>query len=413
MWERATIKRSWITNKNSLIILCFFFGHTVFHFLGQSFAVLLPRIQETFLITPVQVGVLITVREIVAGVVSLPGGILSDYLHRYRAHILTICLILFGVGWIIIATAPVYGLLFVGMIVIASAGSVWHLPALVELGSRFAEKRGTVFAIHGAGGSIGDIIGPIATGLLLAYLSWREILTIYVSLPIILAIWTYLLFTKLDKIDQNQFEKSESVAGHSLADQLKVLRDILKSTHIWRVNIVAGLRGMCFVVLITFLPIYMHDSGFSSRSIGFHFGLLWAIGLPMSPFLGYLSDQFGRKIILVPALLYSSVLVTALAFGGTGLGFTLLIVLLGFSVRSDYSLINATIIDIAKQRAETTLLGLLSFSRFLMGALAPLIAGGLYQYINMQATLFFVAGLFLLAAIIFASVDLKLDSEES
>ena len=149
----------------------------------------------------------------------------------------------------------------------------------------------------------------------------------------------------------------------------------------------------------------------SSRSIGFHFGLLWAIGLPMSPFLGWLSDQFGRKIVLVPALLYSSVMVTALAYGGTGPGFTLLIVLLGFSVRSDYSLINATIIDIAKQRAETTMLGLLSFSRFLMGAFAPLIAGGLYQYISMQATFLFVAGMFLLSAIIFASVNLKLESD--
>ncbi|NNK94081.1 MAG: MFS transporter, partial [Desulfobacterales bacterium] len=221
--------------------------------MGQSFAILLPRIQETFLITPVQVGALITVREIVAGVVSLPGGILSDYLNRYRAHILTICLILFGAGWLIVAAAPVYGLLFVGMIIIASAGSVWQLPALVELGSRYAEKRGTVFAIHGAGGSIGDIIGPIATGLLLAYLSWREILTIYGSLPIILAVWTYLLFTKLNKVDQNQLEKPKSVAGYLLTEQLKDLRAILKCTHIWRVNIVAGLRGMCFVVLITFL----------------------------------------------------------------------------------------------------------------------------------------------------------------
>lgn len=363
------------------------------------------------MISPVQVGALITVREIFAGVVSLPGGILSDYLNRYRAHILTICLVLFGVGWLIIATAPTYSLLIVGMIIIASAGSVWHLPALVELGSRFAEKRGTVFAIHGAGGSIGDIIGPIATGLLLAYLSWREILTMYVSLPMILAVWTYLLFTRIDKADQNQERRIELGAGRSLAEQLKVSRSILKSTHIWRVNIVAGLRGMCFVVLITFLPIYMHDSGFSSRSIGFHFGLLWAIGLPMSPFLGWLSDQFGRKIVLVPALLYSSVMVTALAYGGTGPGFTLLIVLLGFSVRSDYSLINATIIDIAKQRAETTMLGLLSFSRFLMGAFAPLIAGGLYQYISMQATFLFVAGMFLLSAIIFASVNLKLESD--
>ena len=164
---------------------------------------------------------------------------------------------------------------------------------------------------------------------------------------------------------------------------------------------------MCFTVLITFLPIYMHDSGFSSRSIGFHFGLLWAIGLLVSPLMGHLSDRFGRKIILVPALLYSSLLVVALAFFGKGTMFTVLIILLGFSIRSDYSLINATIIDMVKGRVENTMLGILTFWRSLMGAAAPLIAGVLYQYQGMQSTLLFVGTLFLSAGVLFSLVKIE------
>ena len=159
---------------------------------------------------------------------------------------------------------------------------------------------------------------------------------------------------------------------------------------------------MCFAVLITFLPIFMHDSGFSARSIGFHFGLLWAVGLIASPVMGFLSDRYGRKIVLVPALLYSSLMVAALSFFGEGIVFTNLILLLGFSIRSDYSLINAAIIDIVKGRVENTMLGILSFSRCLMGAAAPLIAGFLYQYSGMQAALLFVSALFLLASLAFA-----------
>ncbi len=377
------------------------------HFMGQSFSVLLPNIQEAFMITPIQIGALITTKEIVAGLISLPGGILSDYLIRYRAHILSICFVIFGLGWLIIASAQIYAVLLIGLAIIASASTVWHLPSLAELGSRFSENRGTVFAIHGAGGSVGDIMGPIITGLLLAFLSWREILSIYVSLPLILAIWTFLLFTKLHKHKQKEQEKEREPGKHILKEQLKISRDILNTTHIWRVNIVAGLRGMCFIVLVTFLPIYMYDTGFSSKAIGFHFGLLWALGLLMSPYFGHLSDKFGRKIILVPTFLYSSVLITALALWGKGQFFTILIVLLGFSIRSDYSLINATIIDIVKNRVETTMLGILSLTRYLMGATAPLIAGFLYQYVGMQATFLFVSFLFLLAAIIFASVNLN------
>lgn len=387
--------------KNLSLLLCFFFGHAVFHFMGQSFAVLLPSIQETFLVTPIQIGALITVREIVSGVVSLPGGIMSDHFGRQRALILTICLVLFALGWLIISFAPVYSVLYLGMLLIAAASAVWHLPSLIELGTRFPDKRGTVFAIHGAGGSTGDVIGPIATGMLLAYFSWRDILTFYTVLPLVIAVWTFLLFNGLYRDKTKLEEKSGALPQADTKEQLRVSWTILKTTDIWKVNIVAGLRSMCFAVLITFLPIHMHDSGFSARSIGFHFGLLWAIGLFASPLMGYLSDQFGRKIVLVPALLYSSLLVIALALFGKGVMFTVLIILLGLSIRSDYSLINATIIDMVKGRVENTMLGILSFSRCLMGAAAPLIAGVLYQYSGMQATLLFVGLLFLAAAIIF------------
>lgn len=401
------MKAGFLKGKNFSIILCFSLGHAVIHFMGQSFSVLIPNIQETFSISPLQVGALITAKELVAGLVSLPGGILSDYLTRFRAHILSLCFVVFAAGWLMIAAAQIYAVLFIGLAIIASASTIWHLPSLAELGSIFAEKRGTVFAVYGAGGSVGDIIGPIVTGLLLAFLSWREIIGIYISLPLILAVWTFLLFTKRHKDKKKGVEKNHKTGPHKLREQLNLSREILSTTHIWRVNIVAGLRGMCFTVLVTFLPIYMYDSGFSSKAIGFHFGLLWALGLLVSPYFGHLSDKFGRKIILVPALLYSGVLIAALALWGKGQFFTLLIFLLGFSIRSDYSLINATIMDIVKNRVETTMLGILSLTRYVMGAAAPLIAGGLYQFVGMQATFIFVSALFMLAAIIFSTVNLN------
>ena len=393
--------------KNLALLLCFFSGHAVFHFLSQSFAVLLPSIQQTFGVTPVQIGALITVREIATGLISLPGGMLSDYFSRHRAHLLTACLLLFALAWLLIGWAPNYSMLYVCMVLIAAASAIWHLPSLVELGARFPDKRGTVFAIHGAGGSSGDIVGPMTTGLLLAYFSWREILSLYTALPLIIAAWTFLLFSRLYQNKPSSTPEKQSPLQASPKENLRRCWLILKTTDIWLVNVVAGLRSMCFAVLITFLPIYMHDSGFSSPSIGFHFGLLWAIGLLASPIMGFFSDRWGRKVVLVPALLYSSLMVGILAFYGTGPLFTLLIVLLGFSIRSDYSLINATIIDIVRDRVENTMLGILSFSRALMGAAAPIIAGFLYQQSGMRAALIFVSLLFFLAGVLFSIARLN------
>lgn len=388
-----------------LILSCFFFAHATFHFMTQSFSVMLPAVKTSFGISPIQIGALITAKELAAGLAALPGGMLSDYLSHRRALIMTTCMIFFGFGWLLIGQSPLYGLLLIGMVIIAVASAIWHLPSLAELGQQFTRSRGAVFALHGAGGSIGDISGPVITGLLLSVLSWRSILSLYVLIPLVMSGWIFWAFRRSERLHPAAPAKPTAV-DRNFSRQLDVTRDILKRTHIWRVNLVAGFRGMCFTVIVTFLPLFMKEQlGFDSTAIGFHVGLLWSIGIFASPLMGHLSDRWGRKQVLVPALFYSCLLILLLSFCGKGGRFTLLIALLGISIRSDYSLIYATILDITGNRMVTTMLGVLSLTRFLIGAVAPLIAGALYQYVGMRATLIFVAVLFGAAAVIFATVD--------
>jgi MFS family permease len=204
-----------------------------------------------------------------------------------------------------------------------------------------------------------------------------------------------------------QFDNTTPDKVVDLRTQINITKKIFKTTPIWKVNLVAGLRGMCFTIYVTFLPLYMKEGlELSSRSIGFHFGLLWAVGIVASPLMGHLSDRLGRKPVLVPALLCSSVLTVILALYGKGIMFTAIIFILGIFLRSDYALLSAAILDIVGQKVATTMLGILSFLRFIMAAISPLIAGYLYQTFGMQATLFFVAVLFAISAVIFASADL-------
>lgn len=393
--------------KGSYLLLSIFSAsHGIFHFMSQSFSVMLPTIKEAFGINPVQVGVLITAKTLAGGLASLPGGIVSDYFRRYRGRIMTVCMIVFALGWLLIGISPVYSLLICGMMVVAVAGSVWHLPSLAELGLQFSKTRGTAMAIHGAGGSIGDIFGPVITGLLLGYLSWRGIISMYSIVPLMMAFVVIWAFRGVG--NGRKTEKETKTDPVDLKHQLNTVKELMKKTHIWRINVVAGFRGMCFDIIAAFFPLFMKDElGLSSKSIGFHFGLLWAIGIITSPIMGYLSDRFGRKRVLVPALFYSSALIVALAIFGKGIMFAILLALLGISIRSDYSILTASILDIAGDKVATTMLGILSFTRFIMAAVAPLIAGALYQYVGMEATLFFVAGLFAVSGVIFLTVDLR------
>ncbi len=390
------------------ILLCFFCAHAMFHFMAQSFSVMLPDVKNSFQITPIQVGTIMAAQNLASGFSSLPGGVLSDYLRGYRALLMAVCILVFGLGWLLISWSHLYGLVIVGAIILSVGASIWHLPSMAELGFQFAKHRGAALAVHGAGGSVGDVVGPVLTGLLLSAISWRNILSLYFVLPLIMTVWTYRSFSIIERSKSRSFPETSAAEKADFREQIALTKAVLKQTHIWRVNFVAGFRGMCFTVLVTFLPLIMKEQlEFSSEAIGFHFGLLWTLGILVSPLQGHFSDRWGRKLLLVPALLFSAVVLILLAFSGKGVLFTLCIGLLGLSVRSDYAIVSATILDLAGSRVATTILGFLSTTRFLMGAIAPIIAGALYQYSGMRATLFFVAILYTAAALIFSSVDMN------
>jgi len=370
----------------------------------QSFAVMLPVIKETFGISAIQIGALMTAKEIAMGISSLPGGVLSDRLRRYRGLIMAACMALFGLSWLLIGIATVYPMLICGMVFVSVATSVWHLPSMAEISRRFPAKKGTSLAIFGIGGSVGDIFGPVITGLLLGFLAWRTVISIYAVVPLFMAFWFIWGFRSFGRTKQSNVTADEK--GADLKTQINTTIKYFKTTAIWKVNLVAGLRGMCFTIYVTFLPLYMKEGlELSSQSIGFHFGLLWTVGIVASPLMGHLSDRFGRKPVLVPALLCSGTLTVILALFGQGIMFTVIIVVLGIFLRSDYALLSAAILDIVGQQVATTVLGVLSFLRFIMAAISPLIAGYLYQNYGMGAALFFVAALFVISATIFASAD--------
>jgi len=403
----STAKDSIITSRNDVRILTgFTIAHGIFHFMHQSFAVMLPAIKEAFGISPIQIGALMTAKEIAMGVSSLPGGVISDRLKRYRGIIMAACMALFGLSWLLIGMASIYPHLIVGIVFVSIATSVWHLPSMAEISRRFSDRKGASLAIFGIGGSFGDIFGPVITGILLGLLAWQSVISIYAIVPLLMTFWFIRAFT-----GANRAEQSDEVSADKNVDlrtQINITKVYFKTTSIWKVNLVAGLRGMCYTIYVTFLPLFMkEDLGFSSQSIGFHFGLLWAIGIVASPLMGHLSDRLGRKPVLVPALLCSGTLTVILALFGKGIMFTVIIGMLGIFLRSDYALLSAAILDIVGQKVATTMLGVLSFLRFIMASISPLIAGYLYQNWGMTATLFFTASLFAISAVIFASADLK------
>ena len=381
-------------------------GHGVFHWFTRSFDVMMPEVREAFGLTGVGVGGITTTRELVSGLIALPGGIVTDLLRRYWGWVLAACMAVFGFGWLVIGISPVYPLLLVGMALVALASSLWHLPAMSALSHHFSHRRGSALSFHGVGGQAGDALAPVVTGFLLVTLAWQQIISIYAVVPLLLTFVVFWAFRDLGRTGyQEEAEKPD------IRSQLAQSARLFKNPKLMLITLIAGLRGMAFVAYIPFLTLYLHDTlGLSVQSRGAHLTLLVLVGIISTPIMGYLSDRFGRKTVLIPGMLFIGIMTVLLVPFGEGIFLLVILALLGTFLFSDQPILTAAALDIVGEGVAASTLGVLSFSRFVLSASSPLIAGYLYNR-NSDYTFFYIAGLFGIAT--FLLLFLKLPKVES
>ena len=369
-------------------------GHGVFHWFSQSFIAMSPVVQDYFGLSAFAIGGIATTREVASGLVTLPGGVIADALRKYWGLILGLCMAVFGLGWMIIGLAPGYPALLVGMAVVGIASSIWHLPAMASLSHHFARRRGTALSFHGVGGQLGDALAPPVTGLLLGFMAWQQIISIYAALPIFLAFLVYWSFRYIGTDSQGQY------VAPSRNEQWQATKVVLGNRVLWAVAFVGGIRGMAFLALITFLPLYLRDLGMSPFVWNLHLGLLMGVGIVSTPIVGYLSDRLGRKQVLIPGMVFLAVLAFFLSSAGSGGALILIIALLGTFLFGDQPVLTALALDVAGEGVATTVLGVLSFARFLFAASSPLIAGAIYDSRGAGDTFLYVSALFAIAAVV-------------
>ena len=379
-------------------------GHSVFHWFAQSFFVMLPEVVATFGLSGLQVGAISTTREVVSGLIALPGGVVTDLVRQHWGAVLATCMGLFGLGWLIMGIAPGYFVLLIGMAVVAVAASMWHLPAAAALSRRFADRRGTALSIHGVGGNVGDVVGPALTGVLLLALSWQGILSIYAAIPLLLTVLVFWAFRDIGKSGSQERQTS------GFSEQIANTRQSFSEhPRLWGIMAVAGLRGMANVAFLPFLALYLgldEELGLGNAALGLHIALLVGVGVVATPAIGYISDRFGRKLVLIPGMLGLCILTALLVPFGDGVGLVIILALMGIFFFSDQPILTAAALDVVGQRVAASTLGVFSFSRFVMAAASPLIAGKLFDSVGIESTFFYISGIYLVASVILAMVPL-------
>src|SRR5207245_7236648 len=83
-----------------------------------------------------------------------------------------------GSALLTIGLSHTYLMLIFAMLFMGFGPSMFHPPAVGALSRRFADRRAFAISLHGTGGSIGEVLGPLVAAGLLALLFWRDVLKV-------------------------------------------------------------------------------------------------------------------------------------------------------------------------------------------------------------------------------------------
>ena len=371
-------------------------SHVLQHMYGHGFFVLLTAMYSTLGLNPVSAGLVGTIRALGSGTASTLGGVLVDRFQHRRLAILYLSMGTMGIGYMLVGLSPTYLLILVALAFTAGAGSIWHPAARSLLSQIYPQRRGFMISVDRSAGSVGDTIGPLAAGALLAYITWQQIymLALPMALGIVVFLWRVL---RRAETYQRLGARKQEVEPRSLKEHLVALKAVLKSSGniLTVLLIVKAAAGFGQGGLLLWVPLYLsEDQGMSTLAVGVHVALLTGMGIATGPAFGWLSDHRGRVPVILIVLSGKAIIAGLLAVFGTGVMLSILVAALGAFMFGVNSLIQAWALDLADgRRLEGTMMGTMYGVNMIFHGLAPLVVGFVVAAFGFSSLFIYVASM--------------------
>ena len=373
-------------------------GHTFTHWCPATFYLLLPFLVKEMGLSYSQAGFLVTVRVAANLLVNIPAGMLVDIIGK-KGLLMALALIATGVPYFLVGVSHNFFWVALFMAFVGVGNYLWHPAAISTLSEKYPDKRGFAIAIHAIGPNIGESVAPLLVGVLLLYLSWRNVLFLNLIPGIVIALilWKF-LFGKLNS-------RTQSKKGLSAKEYLAGMKKMAQNPSILALVLVAGMRSMTQQGLHTFLPIYLtNDLGLSSAVAGLYLSVTQTAGMIGTPIAGSISDQNGRKRVLTAGLFSTSIVLVILAYFQLAWLFITGLAFLGFFLYAVRPVIWAWVLDLSPKELGGSAVSFFSGSQSLLSSLSPVICGFIADRWGILAAFYFLAGTVFVANLIVMAI---------
>jgi len=285
-----------------------------------------------------------------------------------------------------------FWMLLVCVTLVGIGGNIWHPAAIPTLALRYPDRKGLVLSFHGMGGNLGEAIAPLVVGALLAWMSWRAVVVVNVVPGILMAVLILFMlgaFSTATAYDEADVRADD----RSFRNYLRGFASLLKNRGLVLVSIGAAFRTMTQTGLLTFLPVYLaYELGYSPLLTGVCLTVLQVAGFVAGPVAGYLSDNIGRKRIVMSSMVLTGVTILGMALAGRTVWFVVFVALVGFFLYALRPVLQAWAVECTPKHLAGSGVGL-QFGITAIGAsISPAIFGMIADAYDIYTGFLFLAG---------------------
>ncbi len=268
-------------------------GHLTNDWVAGSLWLLAPAIAASMGLGPAEVGLILTINGLGAGLAYIPAGVLSDRSTR-PGFLMLLSFWWVAIGYLSASLASGFWLITLLLAVGVMGDAFWHPVATGVLVKKMPGRRAQALGIHAVGGSIGaEVLGPLSTGFLLGYFDWQSTLQILVLPAFIMGVAFIPVASRISRDNPGQVAP---------IDFRGLSRQWFKPAGI-ALMLVMVLYNMALMAQLAMAPLYFQsEHGVSPFSAGLIFASILMTGSLLQPFFGKYTDNRGRKPLILLAL---------------------------------------------------------------------------------------------------------------
>jgi len=358
---------------------------------------------KLLLVTPILPGsewlvvlLLNTPAYFVFGFGAIPAGFLCDRIGPRKVIALGLMLSVFsGIALFFLWPLGIGVIAFLFMTYAFGAG-LYHPAGTTWVSNTFDKNRGKALGRHGIGGSIGQMMAPLISALILSTIFWPVIFLFLAAIGIVIAFVTLRVRVQVYDV---------KIPPNSKLKQGKGFFSVVTPAVMLVVSVILVARGMLYRGTVTALPVYITlELGALLVIAGFIGTLVYVGGIFGQEIGGRLSDRYGWRRILTGMTLLSggALLLLAIPYVPIIWGDLLLIaavMLFGFSFFAAQAATNTMVANLSNPESRGQVFGWSFFTRFGLGAFGiPIVTFSFFIFGTWVAGFFLFALLSVLAA---------------